>query len=246
MTGERRASYDTPRLAGWRRRTDLPLTVLAIGSLPLLLLELERDELARADRLMLDTVNVVVLVAFALDYVVELALAGDRRRFVRSEWTSLAIVAAQAVAFLPSLTGFGAFRILRGARLLRTLATVGRVVAIGGMAGREGRLVLRRHASGFAIGAAGLTWITSAVAFTLAEDVGAGGRLQSFFDALWWSTATITTVGYGDVYPVTTVGRLVGGFTMVVGISTFAVVTAKVAEFLVRPVEPGPADDGAG
>lgn len=61
-----------------------------------------------------------------------------------------------------------------------------------------------------------------------------GHRLNSFFDALWWSTATITTVGYGDVYPITTAGRLVGGFTMVVGISTFAVVTAKVAEFLVR------------
>jgi voltage-gated potassium channel len=55
-----------------------------------------------------------------------------------------------------------------------------------------------------------------------------------FFDALWWSSATITTVGYGDVAPVTTVGRLVGVVTMVVGISTFAIVTAKVAEFLVR------------
>lgn len=245
MTGEQRASYETPRLASWRRRTDLPLTVLAIGSLPLLLLELERDELARADRLMLDTVNVVVLVAFAVDYVVELSLAGDRRRFVRSEWTSLAIVVAQGLAFLPSLTGFGAFRALRGARVLRTVATVARLVAIGGMAGREGRLVLRRHASGFAIGAAGLTWVTAAVAFTLAEDVGEGGRLQSFFDALWWSTATITTVGYGDVYPVTTVGRLVGGFTMVVGISTFAIVTAKVAEFLVRPPDAAPASSSS-
>lgn len=81
---------------------------------------------------------------------------------------------------------------------------------------------------------AGLTWITSAVAFTLAEDVGRTGRLDSFFDALWWSTATITTVGYGDIYPVTAAGRIVGAFTMVVGISTFAIVTAKVAEWLVR------------
>ncbi len=81
---------------------------------------------------------------------------------------------------------------------------------------------------------AGLTWITSAVAFTLVEDVGRNGRLHSFFDGLWWSTTTITTVGYGDVFPVTAVGRIVGAFTMVVGISTFAIVTAKVAELLVR------------
>lgn len=94
--------------------------------------------------------------------------------------------------------------------------------------------MLFRNAGSFALGVAGLTWITSAVAFTLAEDVGEGGRLSSFFDGLWWSTTTITTVGYGDVYPVTAAGRIVGGFTMLVGISTFAIVTAKVAEFLVR------------
>jgi voltage-gated potassium channel len=51
-------------------------------------------------------------------------------------------------------------------------------------------------------------------------------------DALWWATTTITTVGYGGIYPLTRAGRLVGGFTMLVGISTFAVVTAKIAELL--------------
>ena len=63
-------------------------------------------------------------------------------------------------------------------------------------------------------------------------------RPHSFFDALWWSLATITTVGYGDIYPVTTAGRIIGGFTMIVGISTFALVTAKIAQFLVRPDPP--------
>lgn len=57
--------------------------------------------------------------------------------------------------------------------------------------------------------------------------------MHSFFDAAWWSASTITTVGYGDLAPVTAAGRLVGVFTMVVGISAFAVVTAKIAEFLV-------------
>ncbi len=98
----------------------------------------------------------------------------------------------------------------------------------------EGRDLIRRRAATFALGLAGLTWLTSAAAFTVAEDVGDGGRIGSFYDALWWSSTTITTVGYGDVYPVTAVGRMVGVVTMVVGISAFAVVTAKVAEFLVR------------
>ena len=77
------------------------------------------------------------------------------------------------------------------------------------------------------------TWFSAAAAFTVAEDVGVNGRIEGFGDALWWSAATITTVGYGDIAPVTFTGRAIALVTMVVGISTFAVVTARVASFLV-------------
>lgn len=221
------------RLLRWRRWTDGPLLAVAVGSFPLLLLELERDLLPYSDRLFLDVVNVFVLVVFAVDYVVELSLAEERRVHLRREWTSLLIVLAQAIAVLPGLAGFGALRALRGARAGRAAVVLLRLLAVGGAAAREGRAILRRRAATFALSLAGLTWLTSAVGFTLAEDVGEGGRVASFFDALWWSTATITTVGYGDIFPVTGAGRVIAGFTMLVGISTFAVVTAKVAEFLV-------------
>jgi voltage-gated potassium channel len=85
-----------------------------------------------------------------------------------------------------------------------------------------------------AISVSGLVWITSAVAFTLVEDVGTGRRVESFGDALWWSATTISTVGYGDIYPVTVVGRLVAVLTMIVGVSTFGVVTARIASALIR------------
>ena len=183
----------TPRLARWRRFTDAPLLILAIGSLPLLLLEPTRHDLAEGDRLFLDVVNVVVLVAFALDYVIEFALARPRRNFVRGEWTSLLVVVAQALALVPSLTGFGVLRILRAGRAWRAISVIARVAAISGAAAKEGRGILRRHAAGFALGVAGLTWLSSAVAFTLVEDVGEDGRLESFGDALWWATTTITT-----------------------------------------------------
>lgn len=210
-----------------------------MATLPLLLLELERSDLPRSDLVFVDAVNVVVLVALAVDYVVELALGQHRRRYVRHEWTSLMIVLAQALTLVPALAAFGALRALRAARLFRALAIAGRALALGGAGARSGREVLRRRAAGFAISLAGLTWITSAAAFTADEDVGEGGRIHSFFDALWWSAATITTVGYGDIYPITAVGHIIGGFTMIVGISAFAVVTARVAAFLARPESTG-------
>ena len=206
---------------------------LAIGSLPVLLLEVERQSLPSADRAFIDGVNMVVLVAFLTDYVVELTLARNRRGYLRHEWLSLLIVAAQAVALVPALAAFGVLRALRAARLFRFVAIVLRAAAIGGTAAKGGRQLIRDHAAGLALGVAGLTWLTSASAFTIAEDVGVEGRIHSFFDALWWSLSTITTVGYGDIYPVTTAGRIVGGFTMIIGIATFALVTAKIAQFLV-------------
>lgn len=161
-------------------------------------------------------------------------MARRRHQYVRHEWTSLVIVAAQALALVPSLAAFGVLRVLRAARAWRSVIVVARVAAIGGAAAKEGRSILRRHAAGFALGVAAMTWLTSAVAFTLVEDVGEQGRLHSFGDALWWASTTITTVGYGDVFPITAAGRIIGVVTMGVGISAFAVVTAKVAEFLVR------------
>lgn len=238
------ADHLSPALERWRKRTDTPLLVLAIGSLPLLVLELAREELTRGDRVFLDAVNIAVLVAFAVDYVVELSLASKRASYVRHEWTSLVIVVSQLMAVLPGLSGFGILRALRGGRALRAAALVARVIAIGGAAASEGRAILRRRAASFALATAGMTWLTSAVVFTLVEDVGEGGRVTSFLDAIWWSSATITTVGYGDVAPITLPGRLVGMLTMLVGISTFAIVTAKVAEFLVRQAPPADAEDG--
>lgn len=221
----------SPHLATWRRWTDIPLLLIAIGSLPLLLLETVADRLSKSDQDFLTAVNVVVFIAFAVDYVVELAVTHQRVVYVRTHRASLLIVISQFLALLPALGFLG---ILRGARALRVVGTLSRVVGIGAVSNEQGRKFFKDKAASVAFGMAGLTLVTSAVAFTLAEDVGDGRRINSFFDALWWSAATITTVGYGDIYPVTAAGRVIAVFTMIVGISTLAVVTARIAQFLIK------------
>jgi len=220
----------SPRLATWRKRTDLPLLQLAVGSLPLLLLEIVSHRLTQNDQRFITAVNVIVFIAFAVDYLVELAITYKRSTYIRTQWASLIIVFSQLFALLPALGFLG---LLRGVRGLRVAGTLIRVIGIGAASKEQGRKFFKEKAASVAFGMAGLTLVTSAVGFTMAEDVGDGRRIHSFFDALWWSAATITTVGYGDIYPVTAVGRIIAIFTMIVGISTLAVVTARIAQFLI-------------
>jgi len=221
----------TDRLATWRRWTDIPFIAIALGSLPILVLELVRDRLSDADRMFISITNVIVFAAFLLDYVIELCLTRNRRNYIRTEWSSLLIAASQGLALLPSLGFLGATRVFRAAR---PILFTWRLLALGLAEAKELKTALKRHAIATAASVAGLVWIGSAVAFTIVEDVGYGRRIASFGDALWWSASTISTVGYGDVYPVTSIGRVIAVLTMIVGVSTFGVVTAKLASVLIR------------
>lgn len=233
LAEEPRQDYMTPTLAKWRRWTDLPFLILAIGSLPIVALEFIREDLVDYDRTFIDVVNVLLLVVFLADYLVELRLCSNRGSYVRHEWASGLIVITQALAVIPGLGAFGVLRVARAGRLVRVIIVAVRIIAIGGLSARDGRTVIRQHAAKFALGLAGFTWITSAVLFTMVEDVGRNGRVESFFDALWWSLGRVTTAG-SEIDPTTTAGKIVAGFTTVIGVTAFAIVTAKIAEFLVR------------
>lgn len=77
-----------------------------------------------------------------------------------------------------------------------------------------------------------LLMYTSAVSVLEAEQNVDGASITNFGDAVWWSLATVTTVGYGDMYPITDEGRLVATFLMIVGISLFGALTALLAAWV--------------
>lgn len=88
----------------------------------------------------------------------------------------------------------------------------------------------------YAGGAATLLSGIAALAVLDAERKSADANIADFGDALWWSLTTMTTVGYGDRFPVTTTGRLVGAGLMIAGIALLGVVTATIASWLVQRV----------
>ncbi len=75
------------------------------------------------------------------------------------------------------------------------------------------------------------------VAMLDAEQNAPGANITSFGDALWWACSTVTTVGYGDRYPVTTEGRIIAVALMIVGISLLGAITASVATWMVSQVQ---------
>jgi len=93
----------------------------------------------------------------------------------------------------------------------------------------------RVHLRAAVAGIAGSTLVllTGSAAILPLEEHAPGATITSFPRALWWSVETATTVGYGDMYPVTAGGRVIAAVVMIAGITTFSVVTAAIATWFV-------------
>lgn len=165
-----------------------------------------------------------VWAVFAADYAIRLGIAPDRWRFVKSHLLDLAVV------LLPVL------RPLRLVRLLALLSILNRV----GTRELRGRVVL------YTVGASVLLVTVGALAITKAERGEPGANITNIGDGFWWALTTMTTVGYGDRYPVTDTGRFVAAALMVAGIALLGVVTAAFASWLVeRVTEAAEVDEAA-
>ncbi|MGN6607339.1 MAG: potassium channel family protein [Jatrophihabitans sp.] len=161
----------------------------------------------------LAVVELVVWVAFAADFAARLWLA-RRWRYLWTHLHDLAMIA------LPAL------RPLRLVRLLMLLRLLNR----RGADSLRGRVVL------YVAGSAAILLFCASLAILDAERGRAEANIETFGDALWWATATVSTVGYGDRYPVTTEGRFVAAGLMIGGIALIGVVTATFASWLIDRV----------
>lgn len=214
MFGRNRSAADLiaegPRVGEWERRLEWPLTILAALFLAGYAIEVLKHPLPREWHRDIELATWIIWAAFAIDFVVRAALA---RRHTRYVWRHIADVLIIALPMLRPL------RLMRVLLLVRTLnrkaasSFGGSVVVYGGMVG--------------------LLIIFCASLAVLQAERGHGGSIQHFGDALWWSVVTISTVGYGDKYPVTAEGKFVAAALMLTGVALFGAVTASFASWLV-------------
>lgn len=214
------------KLERFSSKVDPVMTVLAIAWLPVLIVPLV-STLRGSTAAIFEGLDYFVWAAFAVEYGVKLALAVDRRRFVRHHLLDLALVA------IPIL------RPLRLARMLRIIRLARIVVVLGGGL-RRAKALLEHHSLGYVLLAVTVIVLAAATLETTLEQHSAGPTgIHNFGDALWWATVTVTTVGYGDKIPITGAGKFVAVFLMLTGIGLVGFLTASVASYFVQQQDSG-------
>jgi voltage-gated potassium channel len=201
-----------PRIAAWDRRVDWWLTGVAGLFLAAYAWQVLDTSLTPAGRVALEVVLTGTWVLFGLDYLVRIALARNRWRFVRTHLLDLVILA------LPM------FRQLRALRLITVVSVLNRQLRDD----VRGRVVY------YVVGTVMLIGFVASLAVLDAERYAPDASITTFGEAVWWTMTTISTVGYGDRYPVTPEGRLVAVSLMVAGIALLGVVTASLASWFVE------------
>ena len=203
------------RVEAWERRAEVPLLLLALAFLVAYAWPILHPRLDADLETTLSVLSWTVWAAFLVDLIVRLILAERRWDYARRHWYDVALVA------IPMLRPLRLLRLLAFARILGRSAT-------RNLAGRVTAYVI-----GTAVAAIGL----GALAVLDAERNHPDANILSFGDAVWWATTTVTTVGYGDKFPVTTEGRFVAVGLMVVGIALVGSITAAVATWFISQVQ---------
>ena len=171
---------------------------------------------------LLSYIDTAICIVFLVDFVIRFVRAPNKLHFMKWGWIDL-------ISSIPTLEYARAGRALRLIRLLRVLRAF-----------RSTRILVKhlyaRKAQGAIASAliiAILMLLFSSIAI-LQVETAENSNITTAEDALWWAFVTITTVGYGDKFPVTTEGRIIAMFLMTKGVGLFGIFTAYVASLFVE------------
>lgn len=198
------------RLERWERKVEWPLTALAVVFLAAYAWQVLDDH--GAMHFVLEIVLWLVWGVFAADFATRMTLAQNKLKFLRTHIFDLLAVVLPMV------------------RQLRVL----RLITVITLLNKKFQHKIRQRVSIYVAGVTVIVVFCASLAVLDAERHAENASITTFGDALWWTLTTMSTVGYGDRYPVTGEGRLVAGLLMVGGIALLGVITGTIASWLVE------------
>lgn len=208
-------------------RTLAPYDLFSLGLSVYVLLALLVGVLVPMDaasRQVLQTADNAVCVFFLLDFVRGLLRAERKLAYLKWGWLDL----LASIPTVDALRFARVARIVRIIRLLRGFRSARHLIAFA--------LLRRAQAAAWGMALASFVLVVfSSVAILEVERGAEGANIDSAPDAVWWAYVTITTVGYGDQFPVTTEGRLIAAVLMAAGVGLFGTFTGYVATWFLQP-----------
>ncbi|HFI0035845.1 TPA: potassium channel family protein [Streptococcus suis] len=195
-------------------RYDKGMTYLAVVYVLLIVLELIDPGLANSSGY--NILDWLLWFTFVVDYILNLYFSEDRVEFIQGHVLEL-------IAIIPFDSVFSFLRLGRLARLFR-LVKVARIFALSNRFWDTLNKLMHTNSLSKVLLLNVSAVLTASVLLSAIEG-------KSFFDAVWWSIVTMTTVGYGDIVPQDTISKIIAILLMLVGISTFGMVTSTITRF---------------
>lgn len=199
---------------------NVSIALLALTSITFVFLDLcSVVSLSAAPYKQIDT---AILLIFTIDYAVRFWLSKERKRFFKENIFDLIAI----IPFNSLFSAFRAFRIFRLAKFtkLAKLSRMVRAAAFIGVVKKKISDILRTNGFIYVLYANIALIFLSSVIMMFAEKM-------SFTDSLWWSVVTCTTVGYGDISPVSAVGRVIAVILMIFGIGLIGMLTGAITTY---------------